>query len=86
VREDHLLNGETMLPRLQAQGYTGRIALRKDFVRPLRPPAAAARRLVIRYATKPGEQLQFDGGECLDEQGGQTRKTSKLFGCTAVLS
>jgi hypothetical protein len=60
VRADHLLNCETMLPRLQAQGYTGRISILKDFVRPLRPPAAAARRPVIRYETKPGEQLQFD--------------------------
>src|SRR5258707_5493973 len=83
VREDHLLNCETMLPRLQAQGYTGRISILKDFVRPLRPPAAAARRPVIRYETKPGEQLQFDWGEFVYEQDGHTRK---LFGFTAVLS
>ncbi len=83
VREDHLLNCETMLPRLQAQGYTGRISILKDFVRPLRPPAAAARRPVIRYETKAGEQLQFDWGEFVYEQDGHSRK---LFGFTAVLS
>ena len=35
-----------------------------------RPPAAAARRPVIRYETKPGEQLQFDWGEFVYEQYG----------------
>ncbi len=83
VGEDHLVNCETMLVRLQTLGYTGRISILKDFVRPLRPPAAAARRPVIRYETKPGEQLQFDWGEFVYEQDGHTRK---LFGFTAVLS
>src|SRR5258708_19935611 len=72
-----------MYRRLQTQGYTGRISILKDFVRPLRPPAAAARRPVIRYETHPGEQRQFDWGECVYEQAGQTRK---VFGFTAVLS
>lgn len=83
IADDHLLNCETMYRRLQAQGYTGRISILKDFVRPLRPPAAAARRPVLRYETKPGEQLQFDWGEFVYEQDGQTHK---LFGFTAVLS
>ncbi len=39
VGEDHLVNCETMLVRLQTLGYTGRISILKDFVRPLRPPA-----------------------------------------------
>src|SRR5260370_2430642 len=55
----------------------------KDFVRPLRPPAAAARRPVIRYETHPGEQRQFDWGECVYEQAGETRK---VFGFTAIMS
>ena len=84
VREDHLLNCETMLPSAAGAGlHAGAFAILKDFVRPLRPPAAAARRPVIRYETKPGEQLQFDWGEFVYEQEGQTRK---LFGFTAVLS
>ena len=83
VSEDHLVNCETMLLRLQAQDYTGRISILKDFVRPLRPPAAAKRQPVIRYETAAGEQLQFDWGEFVYEQDGQTRK---LFGFTAVLS
>jgi transposase len=83
VREDHLANCETMLPRLQALGYTGHISILKDFVRPLRPPAASARHPVIRYETKPGEQLQFDWGEFVYEQAGHSHK---VFGFTAVLS
>jgi len=83
VREDHLYNCETMLLRLRALGYSGQISILKDFVRPLRPPAASARQPVIRYETKPGEQLQFDWGEFTYEQEGRSRK---VFGFTAVLS
>jgi transposase len=83
VREDHLANCETMLPRLRALGYPGQISILKEFVHPLRPPAATARHPVIRYETKPGEQLQFDWGEFVYEQSGMPRK---VFGFTAVLS
>lgn len=83
VREDHLYNCETMLARLHVLGYGGQISILKDFVHPLRPPAAAARSPVIRYETKPGEQLQFDWGEFVYEQANQTHK---VFGFTAILS
>jgi transposase len=82
VLEDRLLNCQTILERLQQQGYTGRISILKDFVQPLRPPRPA-RRPVRRYETKPGEQMQLDWGEFLYEQDGQIRK---LYGFTAVLS
>jgi transposase len=82
VCEDHLYNCETLVRRLQAAGYAGKTTLVKDFVRPLRP-RAAGRQPVVRYETAPGEQLQFDWGECVYEQDGATRK---LFGFTAVLS
>jgi transposase len=82
VVEDHQYNCETLVRRLQAAGYCGKTTLVKDFVRPLRP-RAAGRQPVVRYETKPGEQLQFDWGACVDEQDGATRK---LFGFTAVLS
>ncbi len=77
------MNCETMRVRLQPLGYTGRIRILKDFVRPVRPPAVAACRPVIRYETKPGEQLQCDWGEFVYEQDGHPHK---LFGFTAVLS
>lgn len=82
VVEDHLYNCETLVCRLQAAGYAGKTTLVKDFVRPLRP-RAAGQRPVVRYETKPGEQLQFDWGEFVYEQEGATRK---LFGFTAILS
>lgn len=82
VLEDRLLNCQTILERLQQQGYTGRISILKDVVQPLRPPRPA-RRPIRRYETKPGEQLQIDWGEFLYEQDGQIRK---LYGFTAVLS
>jgi transposase len=83
VEEDHLLNCQTMLSRLRAQGYTGHISILKEFVHPLRPPAAGTRQPVIRYETPPGEQMQFDWGEFDYERDGQTHK---LFGFTAILS
>jgi transposase len=83
VAQDHLLNCQTMLERLRAQGYTGQISILKEFVHPLRPPAASTRQPVIRYETAPGEQLQFDWGEFVYEQQGQRRK---VFGFTAILS
>ena len=82
VGEDHLYNCETLVRRLQAVGYAGKTTLVKDFVRPLRPQAAG-RQPIIRYETKPGEQLQFDWGEFVYEQEGVARK---LFGFTAILS
>jgi transposase len=82
VGEDHLYNCETLVRRLQAVGYAGKTTLVKDFVRPLRPQAAG-RQPIIRYETKPGEQLQFDWGEFIYEQEGMARK---LFGFTAILS
>jgi transposase len=82
VCEDHLYNCETLVRRLQVAGYAGKTTLVKDFVRPLRP-RVAGRQPVLRYETKPGEQLQFDWGEFVYEQDGAPHK---LFGFTAVLS
>lgn len=82
IAEDHLLNCQTMLERLEVQGYTGSISILKDFVQPLRPPRGG-RQPVRRYETKPGEQMQVDWGEFVFEQDGQIRK---LYGFTAVLS
>jgi transposase len=50
-------------------------------VHPLRP-AVAGHAPVQRYETKPGEQVQFDWGECVYEHEG---KTHKFYGFTAIL-
>ncbi|HZU00347.1 MAG TPA: IS21 family transposase [Ktedonobacteraceae bacterium] len=82
MQEDHLYNCETMLPRLQEQGYTGSLSTLKAFVQAFRP-RKAGHQPVIRYETKPGEQMQFDWGEFHYEEQGRDHK---LYGFTAVLS
>jgi transposase len=83
VQEDHLYNCVTLLGRLRAQGYSGQISTLKQFVHPLRPPAAGRRQPALRYETAPGEQLQFDWGEFVYEREGVLHK---VFGFTAILS
>ena len=81
ITEDHCYNCEAMLPRLLAMGYTGSLSVLKAFVHPLRPPACG-HYPVVRYETKPGEQVQFDWGEFKYEQDGAPRK---VYGFTAIL-
>ena len=82
MQQDHLYNCETMLPRLQQMGYTGSLSTLKAFVQTHRP-SKVGHQPVIRYETKPGEQMQFDWGEFQYEQHGRDHK---LYGFTAVLS
>jgi transposase len=81
MTEDHCYNCEAMLPRLLELGYTGSLSVLKAFVHPLRPPAGG-HVPVVRYETKPGEQVQFDWGDFPYEQDGVRRH---LYGFTAVL-
>jgi transposase len=71
-----------MLPRLQEMGYSGSLSTLKAFVHGLRPPKAG-HYPVLRYETKPGEQMQYDWGEFQYEKDG---KEHKLYGFAAVLS
>ena len=81
MQDDHCYNCEAMLPRLLAMGYRGSLSVLKAFVHPLRP-AAGGHYPVVRYETKPAEQVQFDWGEFKYEQDGVPRK---LYGFTAIL-
>ncbi len=81
INEDHLLNCEVMLPRLQALGYTGSSSTLRAYVHTIRPHNVG-HAPVMRYETKPGEQMQYDWGEFHYEQQGKDRK---LYGFTAVL-
>lgn len=81
MQEDHLYNCEAMLERLREQGYTGCATILRDYVRPLRP-RNVGHQPVMRYETKPGEQMQYDWGEVHYEHKGQERK---LYGFTAIL-
>jgi transposase len=81
INEDHLLNCEVMLPRLQAMGYSGSSATLRAYVHTLRPQNVG-RAPIQRYETKPGEQMQYDWGEFHYEQQGKARK---FYGFTAIL-
>ena len=81
MQEDHLYNCETMLERLREQGYQGNGTILRAYVHPLRPHNVG-HAPVIRYETKPGEQMQYDWGEFHYEQQGHDRK---LYGFTAIL-
>ena len=81
IKEDHCTNCEVIFARLQKMGYSGGISILKEYVHPLRP-AVAGHAPVQRYETKPGEQVQFDWGECVYELEG---KTHKFYGFTAIL-
>jgi transposase len=81
INEDHLLNCEVMLPRLQALGYTGSSSTLRAYVHTVRP-RNVGHAPVMRYETKPGEQMQYDWAEFHYEQQGKDRK---LYGFTAVL-
>ena len=82
VEQDHCLNCVTMLERLRPLGYSGGVSQLKAFVHPA-APARAGKRPVLRYETKPGEQLQFDWGEFTYEEAGVPHK---VFGFLAILS
>ena len=62
INEDHLLNCEVMLPRLQALGYTGSGSTLRAYVHTVRP-RNVGHAPVMRYETKPGEQMQYDWAE-----------------------
>ena len=67
IQQDHLYNCETMLSRLREMGYRGNATILRDFVRPLRP-RKVGHHPILRYETKPGEQMQYDWGEFHYEQ------------------
>lgn len=81
MQEDHLYNCETMLERLREQGYKGNGTILRAYVHPLRP-RNVGHPPVMRYETKPGEQMQYDWGEFQYEQQGHDHK---LYGFTAIL-
>lgn len=81
IEEDHCYNCEAMFARLLELGYKGSLSTLKVFVHPLRPPVGG-HYPIVRYETKPGEQVQFDWGEFKYERDGQLHK---LYGFSAIL-
>lgn len=54
-------NAVVIFRELQAKGYTGRLSILRDYIRPKR--ALRIRRATVRFETAPGRQLQSDWGE-----------------------
>lgn len=79
--ETYDLSAQRLFEEIRLQGYTGSYSTVKPFVRALK--GAKVTQLTERYETLPGEQAQFDWGECGSlEVNGQTRK---LYVFTLVL-
>jgi hypothetical protein len=56
------LTAVRLLQEIQAQGYAGRCAILRAFLRPRRQEHRRLGQLTVRFETAPGEQGQIDGG------------------------
>jgi transposase len=54
-------NAVVIFRELQAKGYTGRLSILRDYIRPKR--VLRVRRATVRFETPPGRQLQSDWAE-----------------------
>ena len=54
-------NAVVIFRELQGKGYTGRLSILRDYIRPKR--ALRVRRATVRFETAPGHQLQSDWAE-----------------------
>lgn len=66
---DGVWNAMVIWREVQAEGYTGRYTLLRDYVAPKR--ALRPGRATVRFETAPGQQLQSDWGEIAVELAGQ---------------
>jgi transposase len=62
-------NARVIWREIQAEGYTGRYTILRDYIQPKR--ALRAGRATVRFETAPGQQLQSDWGEIEVEVAGQ---------------
>lgn len=81
IKEDHCYHGDVMFARVLERGDTGSLRTLNVFVHPLRPPASG-HSPIVRYETKPGEQVQFDWGAFKSDRDGQFHT---LSGFSAML-
>lgn len=72
-----IYNAEVIYTRIVAKGYSGKVTIIKDYLRPRRPVTVTQGPAVQRYETKPGRQVQMDWGICnYIDPNGQHRKTA----------
>lgn len=62
-------NAVVIFRELQAKGYTGRLSILRDYIRPKR--ALRMKRATVRFETAPGQQLQSDWAEQRTQIAGQ---------------
>jgi transposase len=60
--EAGVLNATKLYQEIVAQGYTGKVRIVRDFVRPHRETQRRAAEATMRFETQPGEQAQVDWG------------------------
>lgn len=65
-------NAKVIWREIQAEGYTGRYTLLRDYIQPKR--ALRPGRATVRFETEPGQQLQSDWGEVLTQLAGAAVK------------
>ena len=61
-------NAQVIFRELQARGYTGKLSILRDYIRPKR--ALRPGRVTVRFETEPGRQLQSDWAEIRTMVGG----------------
>jgi len=61
--EQGCLNATVLLEEISAWGYTGKITILRDFLRPIRRELIRKREAAERFETGPGKQGQVDWGE-----------------------
>lgn len=81
LQEFPALSGVRLFEEIQAQGYTGRMTILKDFLHPLR--AQIYRDLTVRFETMPGQQGQIDWAQFGRLVEGE--EVYKLYGFVCVL-
>jgi transposase len=65
-------NAKVIWREIQAEGYTGRYTILRDYIQPKR--ALRPGRATVRFETEPGQQLQSDWGEILTQLAGAAVK------------
>jgi len=65
-------NAQVILREIQSAGYSGRVSILRDYIRPKRELRSG--RATVRFETEPGVQLQADWGETWTEIAGERVK------------
>ena len=70
--QEGIWNAVVILRKLEEEGYTGRISIVRDYIRPRR--ALRKSRATVRFETPPGRQLQSDWGRTETRIGGKKQR------------